>query len=77
MLNGHVTIKMTSMFTVKKLTAKIILDHGKSPRTGVHVLQKVYMFPRNYIIVSFIPPFMLLTMLPYKHVWFLAKFRRF
>ena len=51
----------------EKLTAKVSLDHRKSPRTGV--LQKVCMFPRNYVIVPFIPSFTLLTVTPYKHMF--------
>ena len=51
----------------KKLTAKVILDHRKSPWTGV--LQKVCMFLRNCVIVLFIPSSMLLTMTPYKRMF--------
>ena len=58
-MNGRVTIKIRSTFTVKKLTAKVSLDYRKSLLTGI--LQKVCIFPRNCVIVSFIPSFILLT----------------
>ena len=69
MLNGELSCDHKNDVNVlrKKLTAKVILDHCKSPRTGV--LQKVCTFPWNCMIVSFIPSFTLLTVTPCKRTF--------
>ena len=65
-MNGHVTIKMASTFTVQNRLQND-LDFRKSPRTGI--VQKVCMFPRDCVIVQFIPSFTLLTVTPCKRMF--------